>query len=347
LIVDATAEWCAPCRQMDASTWRDAEVVRWIEAHAIAVQVDVDAEADLAKQLEVRAMPTVIAFKDGQEKDRVVGYRDPKGLLAWLQGLTRGETDLDRVRKSVADPGSDMRGRLTLARTLLQTGRREEATEQLVWLWENIARIEPAMSGVRVSYLARDIGTLFESHPPARARFVQIRDELEALLNAGGAASRLDWIVLNEMLNEREQTLAWFDGAKNDPGAATTIDHCAHRLIDLLVERERWVDIGRLYRDPAAVLTRHHQISAPPPGATVPPEMLVALREMMARSFRERAALLLRCLRAAGRLTEAEALEAEALRLDSSNEMMKALADASAPTPGPAPALAPLRSTGR
>jgi thioredoxin 1 len=46
LIVDATAEWCAPCKQMDASTWRDAEVVRWIEANAIAVQIDVDAETD-------------------------------------------------------------------------------------------------------------------------------------------------------------------------------------------------------------------------------------------------------------------------------------------------------------
>ena len=41
-------------------------------------------------KLEIRAMPTIIAFKDGQEKDRVVGYRDPRGLLDWLRGLERG-----------------------------------------------------------------------------------------------------------------------------------------------------------------------------------------------------------------------------------------------------------------
>jgi thiol-disulfide isomerase/thioredoxin len=349
LIVDAAAEWCAPCKQMDAGTWRDTGVVRWLEDHAIAVQVDVDAESELAKQLEIRSMPTIIAFKGGEEKDRIVGYRDPKGLLVWLEGLARGETDLDQVRKSVVDPTSDMRGRLALARTLLRTGRREEATEELVWLWQNIARVEPAMSGVRVSYLARDIKTLIQSHAPARARFLQIREELDDLLNAGATASRFDWIVLNEMLGAQEQTLAWFDAVKNDPGSAGTIDHCAHRLIDLLVERERWVDIGRLYRDPVAVLTRDHGMTTPPMGASVPTEMLASLREMMARRFRQRAALLLRCLRAAGRGTEAEALEAEALRLDSTHEMMKALVDASAPAPAtgePPPATSSATKTG-
>ena len=101
-------------------------------------------------------------------EDRIVGYRDPKGLLAWLESLARGETDLDRVRKSLLNPSSDMRGRLTLARALLQAGRREEATDELVWLWQNIARVEPAMTGVRYSYLARDIRDPNESHAPAR-----------------------------------------------------------------------------------------------------------------------------------------------------------------------------------
>ena len=325
LIVDATAEWCAPCKQMDKGTWRDGDVVRWIEKNGLAVQVDVDAESELAKQLEVRAMPTVIAFKGGEEKDRVVGYYDPKALLEWLRGLTRGETQLDRVRISVGDPNRDMKGRFSLARVLLQAGRKEEATEELVWLWENMARVEPAMSGVRLSYLASDIQGLIESHPPARAEFARIRDVLDAVTSGGMPAARLDWLVLNGVLGEHERTLDWFDAVKGDPANAAELEMGAHHLIELLVERQRWTDIGRLYRDPVAELTRRHKMGVLPTGGAIPPEMLATLRQVMANNFREHAALLLRCLRAAGRSTEAESLEAEALSLDPSDEMRQAL----------------------
>ena len=328
LIVDATAEWCGPCKQMDKVTWRDADVARWFDDHALAVQVDVDADGDLARRLEIRAMPTLIAFKDGQEKDRVVGYRDPRGLLDWLRGLERGETDLDRLRRSVTDPEHDMNGRLMLAKGMLAAGRYGEATEEFEWLWHNIAGVEPGMTGVRLSFMASEIATLIAAYAPARERFSRVRDQTAATLTAGGdAATRLDWMVLNGLLNEDDRTVAWYDAVKNDP-QVPIVAGCAHHLVGLLAERKRWADIGRLYPNPLRELANHHRMSEPPPDVEIPPEMLAPLKTMMAQQFRDAAALLSGCLRAAGRGPEADALEREAVRLDSSDEMKQGLAEA-------------------
>jgi thiol-disulfide isomerase/thioredoxin len=326
LIVDATAEWCGPCRTMDQTTWRDDRVASWVAANGLAVQVDVDAESELARQLEIRAMPTIIAFKDGDEKDRVVGYRDPAGLLDWLDALGRGETDVDRARHALTDPEGDMNGRLSFARTLLHAGQQDEATDHYVWLWHNMARVEPAMAGVRVSFMAGDIEALAAAHPPARERFARIRDELAAAADAGSAGdARLDWIVLNKALSEEDRTIAWFDAAKDDPSAAPALARASHHLVDLLRQRKRWADIGRIYADPVAEIARNHEISKPPGLEALEPAMRDQVRIMLSKLFRDGAALLYGCLRAAGRGAEAEAVEREAERLDPSDEMKTAL----------------------
>ncbi len=99
LIVDAMAAWCAPCRQMDATTWTDPEVVgRLTGDGAFAIQLDVDDAADVAIELAIRAMPTLIAFVNGVEHDRVVGGRSPKQLLEWLDIVERGERFEDAQR---------------------------------------------------------------------------------------------------------------------------------------------------------------------------------------------------------------------------------------------------------
>jgi thiol-disulfide isomerase/thioredoxin len=339
LLVDATAAWCPPCKQMDRNTWRDGAVVAWVDGHALAVQVDVDVEEELAAKLEIRSMPTVIAFRDGTEQDRISGYRSPAGLLAWLQGLERGETALDQLRRAVADPERDMHGRLNVAQALLRGGRYDEATDELAWLWGNIARVEPGMDGVRVSFMAGDIEQLVGEHPPARDRFTEIRDRTTALADAGAAAAlqaRLDWMVLNEILGDPDRTAHWFDGVKDDPEYAPLLEQVAHRLIPLLRARDRLEDIGRLYKDPVAHLVRNHQMTQPPSGVAagpevpegVPADVLDKIRGMLAQRFREDAALLLASLRAAGRDTDASAVEREALRLDTSAEMVTALRDA-------------------
>ena len=309
--------------RMDQLTWRDEEVVRWFDEKGLAIQIDVEADAELAKALELREAPRLIAFQAGEEKERVLGFRDAKRLLEWLRGLERGETALDRARQAVTDPAHDMRGRFRLARALRRAGRMDEATEELVWLWHNMVRVRPSMRGVRVSFMAGEMEDLAATHAPARERFARIRDELEPAPDGEG---RFDWIVLNSLLRENERTLSWFDAVKDDAGSAPTLEHCAHRLVDILKEGRRWADIGRLYRDPLAELTRAHELSKPPPLPERDAAQLAMIAETFQRAFLDRAGLLVGCLQAAGRDAEAEAVRREALRLDPSDEMKHAVA---------------------
>ena len=85
LLVDATATWCPPCQAMERETWPDPELTAWMKERGLAVQVDVDQDAASAKALGIRAMPTMILFRDGQELARTEGGMSAPDLLNWLK----------------------------------------------------------------------------------------------------------------------------------------------------------------------------------------------------------------------------------------------------------------------
>jgi hypothetical protein len=227
-------------------------------------------------------------------------------------------------------PEPDARERKKQATELLRGGRLDEALEEYDWLWRNMHHLEPELSGVRVSFMAQEIGKLCEGSAAARARFGAIRDETEkAALSSTETAARewrFDWIVLNEALGEGERTLAWFD-AEDKVAAREIIDRCAHRLIPLLRERGRWADVGRLFLDPVAEIRSEHA-TAESALLRFPPDqehMRQELAKVVLHSFRDHAGVLCRGLRAAERPEDAAAVEHEALRLDDTPEMREAL----------------------
>lgn len=82
-VLKVGAEWCRPCKVLEGTLMEltDDEVtgVRLAE-------VDADEEwfDDEAAKLKVRGIPTLIAFKDGEEVDRNVGIMTRADLLEFF-----------------------------------------------------------------------------------------------------------------------------------------------------------------------------------------------------------------------------------------------------------------------
>ncbi len=87
VVASFTADWCGPCRVMEANAWSSERVATWIDEHAIRVRVDVDQRRDLAQQFEVRSIPVTVVVMGGREVARTVGGLDAPRLIEWLDGV--------------------------------------------------------------------------------------------------------------------------------------------------------------------------------------------------------------------------------------------------------------------
>ena len=77
VLVDFWAEWCGPCRMVAPIL---EEMATEHDTISIA-KLNVDENPQVAMQHDVMSIPTLIVFKDGVEKKRLVGARSKAALL--------------------------------------------------------------------------------------------------------------------------------------------------------------------------------------------------------------------------------------------------------------------------
>lgn len=215
VFIDFFTTWCPPCKKLDAVTWKDAEVVRWLGEKTVALKRDAEEEEELAERFQLEAYPTLVFVRpDRSELGRLVGFHEPAKFLSAAADALAGKHPSDAKKAELDARGwSDPMLRQDYGDALVRERRYAEALEQYLWCFDHGVEQDRAYAGVRGSFLVSDIAELGRKHPPALTALRERREATRTPLLDGRASleQAMAFNSINRGLGEARETLAMYD----------------------------------------------------------------------------------------------------------------------------------------
>ena len=81
VLVDYYATWCGPCKMLMPVL----EQIATEKNDTKFTKVDIDEYREQAIKTGIRAVPTLVLYKDGKEVSRTSGYQPREKILEWLE----------------------------------------------------------------------------------------------------------------------------------------------------------------------------------------------------------------------------------------------------------------------
>jgi putative thioredoxin len=146
VVVDFWAEWCVPCKTLGPMLEKLAEEA---DGDFRLAKINVDDNPNLARQFNIRSIPTVKAFRNGQSVGEFVGVLPEARLREFVTKLIPDESTLElergnsllllrqiksaetAFRKVLSEMPDSPDAKMGLARSLLFQGEAQEALEIL------------------------------------------------------------------------------------------------------------------------------------------------------------------------------------------------------------------------
>jgi thioredoxin 1 len=84
VIVDFHALWCGPCKVQSPIL---QEIAGELGERVRVIKIDVDQNQEIANRYQIRSVPTLMIFKNGEIKYKQAGVHTKQQLLGVLQGI--------------------------------------------------------------------------------------------------------------------------------------------------------------------------------------------------------------------------------------------------------------------
>ena len=91
VLIDFTAEWCAPCRIVDPVI---DSLMPEMQGRAKVYKVDIDEEPELYNRLGVNGVPHILLFSEGSEQERISAPQEREIYIEYLEALIDGRSTL-------------------------------------------------------------------------------------------------------------------------------------------------------------------------------------------------------------------------------------------------------------
>lgn len=337
VLIDFFTVWCGPCKRMDALTWEDAAVKRWLAEKTVPIKLDADKETALARRFRLDGYPTILLLSsDGKELGRMVGFQASREFLPEAADLLLGIRPSDRIKARLEEEGWEQpRLRMEYADELLSERRLAEAFDHYFWCLDHGTEHDPSFQGEMRRLVVGKIVLSGREHPPALAEVRKRRDALRERLAGGGGSAQdaADFANVNEHMGETSLTLEVYDQlaerartaeSAQAEGIAAARAALFESIVELLLRSGRHADVLAGIGDPLAAFDRHLAAvtsAVPDPGLTEANR--TRWQNSLHRALIEETSQVFEALLATGREGEARALLARILAFDSATMTRK------------------------
>ena len=81
-VVDFFADWCGPCRKLSPII---EEIETELSEKVKFAKINTDDNIELAKKYQISGIPTLLVFKNGELKERMVGLMPKSSIITHIE----------------------------------------------------------------------------------------------------------------------------------------------------------------------------------------------------------------------------------------------------------------------